>query len=307
MEKKLIITVLSVFVALVVILSTVLIIFIPNSVISDSNTPSIDEDGIIDDNEPPDIETDTPSDLPNEPDIPTEDPIVPNEPPVVEPEKNYIEITNKDVQSLVSLNVRSSPSTYSTIVGSMQYGDVANCTKKYNSGWYEISYNNSSCFVSSNPSYTKLVDKNSTPSWSITADKIINEGKKLLGIPYEYGAQRLLYENGSFNPYFTGRTYDCSSFVQFAYYKGAGIKINVTSRLQSLQGYEVAHSQIRKGDLLFMTSSSREDNVGLERIGHVALYIGDNKILHTFGTGGVRIQDYSAFWRGRFILAKRFF
>ena len=32
---------------------------------------------------------------------------------------------------------------------------------------------------------------------------------------------------------------------------------------------------------MFFTNASRKNNVGVERIGHVAMYLGDNYILHT--------------------------
>ena len=32
---------------------------------------------------------------------------------------------------------------------------------------------------------------------------------------------------------------------------------------------------------MFFTNSTRKDKVGVERIGHVALYLGNNYILHT--------------------------
>ena len=92
-------------------------------------------------------------------------------------------------------------------------------------------------------------------------------------------------------------------FCSICVYMGAQIKL---SRFKPKQkGILINESELERGDLIFMWSLARRYNTGIERIGHVVIYLGDNKILHTWGTGGVRIQDYSLGWRQRFILARR--
>ncbi|MGA8942894.1 MAG: NlpC/P60 family protein [Thermoactinomyces sp.] len=121
------------------------------------------------------------------------------------------------------------------------------------------------------------------------ADKIIATGEKYLGTPYEFGAR-------------AGQTstFDCSSFVQHVF-KENGIDLPRNSRQQSQVGTTVSKSELQKGDLLFFELRS---NPG--RIGHVGIYAGNNKILHTWGPGGVRYDDLSDKWlKEGYVTAKR--
>lgn len=108
-------------------------------------------------------------------------------------------------------------------------------------------------------------------AWEIKADAIISLGENFMGVPYLFGAE-------------TGDTskFDCSSFMQYIFGKN-GIELPRTSRKQSLVGTRIKSvADLRKGDLIFFTTKARVDNTGIARIGHVGVYAGDNKILHTF-------------------------
>jgi len=121
------------------------------------------------------------------------------------------------------------------------------------------------------------------------ADKIIKTGEQYMGTPYKYGAR-----SGQ------TQTFDCSSFVQYVYSRH-GIDLPRSSRQQATVGKTIARSQIQKGDLLFFTTSSSGG-----RIGHVAIYAGNNKVLHTWGPGGVRYDSLSAGWLDKgYVTAKR--
>lgn len=121
------------------------------------------------------------------------------------------------------------------------------------------------------------------------ADQIIKTGEKYLGTPYKFGAP-----SGQTN------VFDCSSFVQYVYGKH-GIDLPRTSRQQSKVGTTVPRSQLQKGDLMFFKTSSSGGEVG-----HVGIYAGDNKILHTWGPGGVRYDSLSTPWlKEGFLVAKR--
>lgn len=208
-------------------------------------------------------------------------------------------VTGLEVQALTSVNIRQEPSTLSAVLGKLNRLEHLPLVEQYSSKWYKVLFQGQEAFVSAE--YTRIFDPEKADA---LVQNIIAEGKKVLGVPYEFGAQRLLYD-GKINSKFTGKTFDCSSFVQYAYYKGAGIVLKETSRSQSQEGILINEDELQAGDLIFMWSSARRYNSGLERIGHVVIYIGDNKILHTWGTGGVRIQEYSEGWRERFILARR--
>ena len=61
---------------------------------------------------------------------------------------------------------------------------------------------------------------------------------------------------------------------------------------------------IARGDLLFYTNAQRYDKTGVERIGHVALYLGENYILHTASDYAV-IEQMSATRQKYFVTARR--
>jgi peptidoglycan endopeptidase LytE len=125
---------------------------------------------------------------------------------------------------------------------------------------------------------TKPAPVNNTPVSSALADKIIGIGEKYLGTPYKFGSSKN-----------TTQTFDCSSFTQRVF-KEAGITLPRDSRQQSTVGTSVSLKDVKKGDLIFMKASVHTSS---ERITHVAIYAGNGKILHTYGSPGV---TYSKFW-----------
>ncbi|MDE7463972.1 MAG: C40 family peptidase, partial [Clostridiales bacterium] len=172
------------------------------------------------------------------------------------------------------LNVRKGAGTAYASVGTLDKSDMVMPIEK-SGDWYKIWYLGGSAYVSASylteVKFEKANDK---------IEQVISEGKKLLGIPYVYGAQRYHFGNGSLNSKYDGKSYDCSSLMQYIFKTGANVNLAMTSREQSLQGTEISRANIRRGDLLFFTNASRLNKTGLERIGHVALYLGDNIILH---------------------------
>ena len=79
---------------------------------------------------------------------------------------------------------------------------------------------------------------------------------------------------------------DCSGFVRYVMQHGAGISMNRSSGSQATQGHAVNSSQMQPGDLLFYSGGSG--------INHVAMYIGDGKIVHasTYVTG-IKISKWN--------------
>lgn len=92
--------------------------------------------------------------------------------------------------------------------------------------------------------------------------------------------------------------------MQYIFLYGGGVLLDVTTRTQVVQGTPVARKDIQRGDLLFFTNSSRYDKEGVERIGHVALYLGDNYILHTASDYARAEQITQARWN-YYITARR--
>lgn len=126
--------------------------------------------------------------------------------------------------------------------------------------------------------------------------KIIESGKRYLDLPYVWGGR-------------SADGLDCSGFVGQSYSLN-GIflqrdtdEMSNTGRIIGLPGWTDA---MLPGDLLFFTGSRR-------LITHVAIYMGDGKVIHSLGSG-VQIQsidpddvDYAERLHSRFIFAKRIF
>lgn len=137
-----------------------------------------------------------------------------------------------------------------------------------------------------------------------SVESVIEEGARCLGVPYVYGATRYLDENGNRIKGFSASKFDCSSLMQYAFKLGADKNLKLTTRTQIYQGVTVKKSQISRGDLLFFTNDSRRYETGTERVGHVALYLGDNYILHT-ASDYARIEQISAKRWSYYIQAQR--
>lgn len=96
------------------------------------------------------------------------------------------------------------------------------------------------------------------------ADDIITYANEFLGIPYSYGGTSPV----------TG--FDCSGFVQYVY-AHFGIKLSRDTYSQIKQGNPVYESQLMPGDLIFFGTNDDPS--------HVAIYIGNNLIIHSPRTG----------------------
>ncbi|PTX59157.1 cell wall-associated NlpC family hydrolase [Melghirimyces profundicolus] len=133
-------------------------------------------------------------------------------------------------------------------------------------------------------------------AWEKKADAIISYGKRFLGTDYRFGAE-----------YPTSGKFDCSSFTQYIYGKH-GIKLHRTAGAQAkYDGFQIrSKSQLRKGDLVFFDASRRAKGRYMN-IDHVGIYIGNNKILHTYKRGiGVTITKFEgSFWGRQFIMGAR--
>ncbi|HEX2250333.1 MAG TPA: C40 family peptidase [Gemmatimonadales bacterium] len=111
---------------------------------------------------------------------------------------------------------------------------------------------------------------------SASAARVLATAKQYLGTRYRYGGET------------PAVGFDCSGFVQYVYGRH-GVELPRTSRLQAAAGeslpLEVA--ALKPGDLLLFASNGRGVN-------HVAIYVGENRILHSSaGAGGVVYDDLS--------------
>lgn len=121
-------------------------------------------------------------------------------------------------------------------------------------------------------------DNNSSSSNNIgsaTGKEIANYAKNFVGNPYKWGGTSLT------------RGADCSGFV-YTIYQQFGYKVPRVSRDQAKgAGKKVDISDRQPGDLIFYTNSNGVVN-------HVAIYIGDDKIVHAANSRqGIIISKYN--------------
>lgn len=106
--------------------------------------------------------------------------------------------------------------------------------------------------------------------------------KRQIGDPYRYGGTG----PGSF---------DCSGLVQYAW-KKAGVKLpRVASSQYALTRTKVSWRELKPGDLMFFNG-----------LGHVGMYVGKGKMIHSPRTGErVRIEKLSGWRKSSFVGAVR--
>jgi hypothetical protein len=124
------------------------------------------------------------------------------------------------------------------------------------------------------------------------AARVIPTAEEYLGTPYRYGGSSPA----------TG--FDCSGFVRYVYAKH-GVKLPRTSREMASSGMRLKpdFSTLRAGDLVMFAEEG-------EPISHVAVYAGDDRIIHASSSAGrVRYDDLDTergqWFRHRIVAARR--
>lgn len=174
------------------------------------------------------------------------------------------------------VNLRSGAGTGYSALGTAEKGTLYALAGR-SGNWYKTYYKNKTAYISAGYCTVVQMDK----SANAQVEKVIAEGCKCMGVPYVYGATR--YHDGKGNKLkgFTTSAFDCSSLMQYIFKIGASVNLQVNTRTQIYQGTTIKKSALKRGDLIFFTNASRKNNTGVERIGHVAMYLGENYILHT--------------------------
>ncbi|MBP2002451.1 cell wall-associated NlpC family hydrolase [Paenibacillus shirakamiensis] len=200
--------------------------------------------------------------------------------------------------------LRATPSSDGEIIRMLEKGEKIKFVSQKGSNYYHVQTSEGTA------GYIRRLDKYVTVTSESAADRmnkinlVINTGSKYLGTPYEFGSDRD-----------TTKTFDCSDFTRQIYKEAIGITLPVDSRQQG--AWVKDHSKVitkisdlRPGDLVFFMNykgSSDHDYQGInpskERITHVAIYIGNGQIMHTYSaiSGGVRKDSLSGNWSRRFL------
>lgn len=184
-----------------------------------------------------------------------------------------------------ALRVREEESTQSRILATIAHNEkleVLSSTKD----WVNVEINNYKGYVAREYvsfSYAldeaqavevddeKTNDKSSDNSNSSVRASLIAKAQQYLGNPYVYGGNSLTHG------------IDCSGFTKqiFAMY---GYSLPRTAATQANCGKAISASEVKQGDLVFYGSSGG--------IGHVAIYIGNGKIIHASNhRDGIKISN----------------
>jgi LysM repeat protein len=117
-------------------------------------------------------------------------------------------------------------------------------------------------------------------------DRLILFAKKMLDIPYKFGANGVM-------------GLDCSSFVQRVY-SFVNMKLPRSAREQFEVGQPISKSELKSGDLLFFRTYARFPS-------HVGIYLGDNLFIHASSLSKkVTIDSINKpYYVNRYIGAKR--
>lgn len=103
------------------------------------------------------------------------------------------------------------------------------------------------------------VDSRYTSSSDPRLSKVLDSARGLVGTPYRFGGT-------------TPKGFDCSGFVRYNA-RLAGAELPRTAREQYSATKAVDKEELRPGDLVFFNTRGRG-------IGHVGIYVGDNKFIH---------------------------
>ncbi len=235
---------------------------------------------------------------PPESSAPSTPPVVEIPPPVEEPAPvsktvEYIKCTGE------SVNIRAGAGKEFAVLGSAEKGTMYAVTGK-SGGWYKTYYRGKTAYISASYASVYTLQKGDEKT-----EKVLEEGYKLIGVPYVYGAVRFHDGTGKLLSGFTVQKFDCSSLVQYVFYKGAKKPLGVHTRSQVKQGKFVKRSDLARGDCIYFTNEQRQNKVGVERVGHVAIYLGNDYILHT-SSDYARIEKMTSKRWSFYIEARRF-
>ncbi len=185
------------------------------------------------------------------------------------------------VTSGENLNLRAAPSTDYDVLTTIPPQTVLDLAGLAD-GWYKVTYDQVTGYVSSD--YITRVpapaDAAAIPAAGSLGQAMVDEAMKHLGKAYVYGTA---------GP----NSFDCSGFVQYVYKQITGVTISHSSSQQFLSGpgvrVDCPIEECQPGDLLFICKPSMR---GKAVTSHVAICLGDNKIIHASSSDtGVIITD----------------
>jgi cell wall-associated NlpC family hydrolase len=172
--------------------------------------------------------------------------------------------------------VYSKPNIKSKVVSDIVEGGILKLVgESLDKKYWVVSFSDSRVVYITKKSSMKLVDFVKKAD-NADSNDILNSAYQLMGIPYLWGGT-------------SAKAMDCSGFTKTVYFMN-GIQLARDASQQVKYGKKIRidkkFSKLKPADLLFF-GTNRKD--GSERITHVAIYLGNGKIIHE--TGEVKIQS----------------
>lgn len=195
--------------------------------------------------------------------------------------------------------LRAHPSWDGTLIRVLAAGERLTLLSRYNSSFYRVRTARGEVgYVTRSTRYIEPVSgsvpgSGSKPLWEQRADRVISTGLKYRGVPYVWGGT-----------WARNRAFDCSTFVAHVFREALGMRLPLGSRDQARLGYRISARNLRKGDLVFFWRPSR----GRNQVGHVAIYMGNDRLLHTYKVGvGVTVTPFrrSSWWSSHYLFSRR--
>lgn len=180
-----------------------------------------------------------------------------------------------------TLNMRKSYSVKSKKVQTLKNGKKVSVTKKRSVNgtvWMYAKVNGKSGWMNSKYLVAK---KKTVKKVSNSLSSTIAYGEKFLGTPYVWGGTR---PSG----------FDCSGFTGYVYKNALGKTLPRTSGAQYASSKKISKSSLQVGDLVFFNTSGGG-------VSHVAIYAGNNKLLHAAGKKVKYSNLYDGYWNKRIV------
>lgn len=119
-----------------------------------------------------------------------------------------------------------------------------------------------------------------------SAARVLATADRYVGTRYRYGGET------------PAAGFDCSGFVQYVFGRN-GVDLPRTSRQQATAGRALPArvDSLKPGDLMLFSSKGG-------RIDHVAIYVGNNRMLHSSAGAGKVVNDDLTTARGKWYLAR---
>jgi cell wall-associated NlpC family hydrolase len=174
----------------------------------------------------------------------------------INPDGDFGAVTDREVKKFQAANNLKEDG----VVGPVTAGKLMSSTAK-------------SITASSSTSTGSTGSGSASKSYLARAKIAVDAAMGQQGVPYVYGA------------YSPGKAFDCSGLTYWAW-KQAGVSLRLNSQYQLDDCKKITAAELVPGDLVFFKTGANQA-VPTAKVNHVAMYIGNGKMIHAPRTGDV--------------------